>query len=78
MFAIFGLGPSEMIVLFLVALLVIGGPIIVVLVALGLVRRSEGARGPDGLSELRAEVNRFRAEVDRLHEEVERLKKGSA
>jgi hypothetical protein len=71
MFAIFGLGPSEMIVLFLVGLMVIGGPILVVVLALVLVRRSEGARSPDGVSELRAEV-------ERLREEVERLKKGSA
>jgi hypothetical protein len=71
MFAIFGLGPSEMIVLFLVGLPLVGVPIIAVVVALWLVRRSEGARSPDGLSELRAEV-------ERLREEVERLKKGSA
>jgi hypothetical protein len=71
MFAIFGLGPSEMIVLFLIGLMLVGGPIIAVVVALSLVRRSEGARSPDGVPELRAKVARLR-------EEVERLKRGSA
>jgi ubiquinone biosynthesis protein UbiJ len=71
MFAIFGLGPQEIVILLLMGLMSVGGPVLAVVVALYLTRRSEGTVNPDAVAELRAEV-------ERLREECERLKKGSA
>jgi cell division protein FtsB len=71
MFAFFGLGMQEIIILLVIGLMLVGGPILAVVVVLSLARRSEGTGKPDAVAELRAEV-------ERLREEVERLKKGSA
>jgi cell division protein FtsB len=71
MFAIFGLGLQEIVILLVIGLLFVGGPILAVVVALSLTRRSDRAGNPDAVAELRAEV-------ERLREEVERLKRGSA
>jgi hypothetical protein len=71
MFAFFGLGMQEIIILLVIGLMLVGGPILAVVVVLSLARRSEGTGKPDAVGELRAEVQRLR-------EEVESLKKGSA
>jgi cell division protein FtsB len=71
MFAFFGLGPQEIVILLLIGVLLIGGLILAVVVALSLTRRLERTGCPD-------EVKELRAEVEDLREEVEGLKKGSA
>jgi cell division protein FtsB len=71
MFAFFGLGLQEIAILLLIGLLLVGGLILAVVVAVSLTRRLERTGCPDGVKELRAEV-------EDLREEVEELKKGSA
>jgi hypothetical protein len=61
MFAFFGLGPQEIVILLLIGLL----PVIAVVVALSLTRRSESTYNADAVVELRAELARLREEVDR-------------
>jgi hypothetical protein len=69
MFAFFGIGTQEMIILLLVGALMFVVPVVAVALAVSLVRRSERSRGQDGGAEIRAEVKRLREEVERLKKE---------
>jgi hypothetical protein len=66
MFAMFGPGPLEKVILLVIAVLLIGVPVIAVLVVVSAVRRSRRTGSPDELAELRAEVARLRDDVERL------------
>lgn len=61
-----GLGLPELIVLLVVAVMFIGGPVLAVVLAVSLSRRSGRAGDARAIAELRAEVERLRAEVERL------------
>jgi hypothetical protein len=59
----FNLEMQEIVILILVGLLVIGGPVLAVLLALAQARRSEEAENPDRVAQLREEVEELREEV---------------
>lgn len=66
MFAVFGLGISEIIVLAIVGLLIFGVPILAILIALAASKQSKRAAPVNEVALLRAEVQQLREEVDRL------------
>lgn len=70
MFAFFGLGIAEIIVIGIIGALIFIVPIIVVAMAMTGARRTHAGGDRDELSALRAEVKRLRAEVERLEREV--------
>jgi hypothetical protein len=70
MFAFFSLGLQEIVILTGIGLLVIGGPVLAVLLALHLIRRSERGGEFGERSELRENVQRLREEVERLRKDL--------
>jgi hypothetical protein len=71
MFAYFGLGLQEIVILLLIGLLLVGGLIFAVVLALSMAHWLERPGDPDEVAELRAYV-------EGLREEVKGMKKGSA
>lgn len=68
MFAIFGLGMPEIIILAVIGVVIVAVPVAILFVVLGTSRRSADG-GPSEVTQLRAEVARLRDENDRLREQ---------
>jgi hypothetical protein len=66
MFAFFGLGVQEMVILLIVGLLLIGGLTLAVFIALSLKRRLEGMAPADAVTGVRAYVEGLRQDLQQL------------
>ena len=71
MFAIFGLGTEEIIILGIIGVLMLGVPLVAIFIAMSASRQARASENSGAVAQLREEVQRLR-------EEIERLKKGSA
>jgi uncharacterized small protein (DUF1192 family) len=72
MFAFFGLGIMEIIVLGVLAIGALLVPLLVVATIWAASRKSSEGNASDEVTELRAEVKRLRAEIERLKEDANR------
>ena len=74
MFAFFGLGFAEIIVIGIIGVILVVVPVMVIVSVFASSRRTDGYADSNEMRDLRDEVRRLRAEVERLEEEARQRK----